>query len=62
LTASTASTASAASTASIASAAAAPAVTTPAVVHALLPSLKARLGALIGPRAATAPLPNLELP
>ena len=32
------------------------------VVHALLPSLKARLGALIGPRASTAPPPNQELP
>jgi len=34
----------------------------PVVVHALLPSLKARLGALIGPRASTAPPPNQELP
>jgi hypothetical protein len=33
-----------------------------AVVHALLPSLKARLGALIGPRASTAPAANMELP
>ncbi|MES2957661.1 MAG: transglycosylase SLT domain-containing protein [Pseudomonadota bacterium] len=32
------------------------------VVHALLPSLKARLGALIGPRASSAPPPNQELP
>lgn len=67
-----ASTASAASTASTASAAtpasaaptavvasAAPAL---AVVHALLPSLKARLGALIGPRASSAPQPDKELP
>ena len=32
------------------------------VVHALLPSLKARLGALIGPRASSAPPPDAELP
>jgi len=32
------------------------------VVHALLPSLKARLGALIGPRASTAPPADKELP
>ena len=32
------------------------------VVHALLPSLKARLGALIGPRSSSAPPPNQELP
>jgi hypothetical protein len=31
-------------------------------VHALLPSLKARLGALIGPRPSSAPAPNQELP
>jgi len=65
-----ASTASAASAASAESAASdvtvstpsAPVVTAPPVVHALLPSLKARLGALIGPRASTAPPPNQELP
>jgi soluble lytic murein transglycosylase len=34
----------------------------PVVVHALLPSLKARLGAPIGPRTASAPPPNEELP
>ena len=33
-----------------------------AVVHALLPSLKARLGALIGPRASSAAPPDKELP
>jgi soluble lytic murein transglycosylase len=38
------------------------AMVAPAVVHALLPSLKARLGALIGPRASSAPPPNTDLP
>jgi len=38
------------------------AVAAPTVVHAFLPSLKARLGALIGPRASTAPPSNQELP
>ena len=46
--------------------AAPPAVTAataaPSVVQSLLPSLKARLGALIGPRAAAAPPPNPDLP
>ena len=32
------------------------------VVHAQLPSLKARLGALIGPRASALPPPDKELP
>ena len=32
------------------------------VVHALLPSLKARLGALIGPRLTAAPLVSADLP
>jgi len=48
----------------IASASAA-AATLPApliVVHALLPSLKARLGALVGPRGSSAPPPDKELP
>jgi soluble lytic murein transglycosylase len=46
-------------------AASAPALTltpAPPVVHAVLPSLKARLGALIGPRESTEPPPNKELP
>ena len=34
----------------------------PAVLHAALPSLKARLGGLVGPRAASAPTPDKELP
>jgi soluble lytic murein transglycosylase len=43
--------------------ASAPVVAAPVlVVHALLPSLKARLGALIGPRASSAPPPDAELP
>jgi len=64
--ASAASAADAAASAATADAAAsepAPAVTAaPAVVHALLPSLKARLGALIGPRASSAPPPDPDLP
>jgi len=32
------------------------------IVHALLPSLKARLGKWIGPRAGASPPPNTELP
>ena len=66
--ASTGSAASSASSASSADAAASEAVAVvaavaaPTVVHAFLPSLKARLGALIGPRAGTAPPPNQELP
>jgi soluble lytic murein transglycosylase len=38
------------------------AMVAPALVQALLPSLKARLGALIGPRASSAPPPNTDLP
>ena len=34
----------------------------PLVVHAMLPSLKSRLGGLVGPRAASSPLPDKELP
>ena len=34
----------------------------PLVVHAMLPSLKSRLGGLVGPRAASAPVPDKELP
>ena len=53
----------AAEAASIPMAASAPALPAPVVVvHALLPSLKARLGALIGPRASSAPPPNPDLP
>ena len=48
--------------ASSASAAAPALPAVPAVVHALLPSLKARLGAAIGPRSASAPAPDKELP
>ena len=47
------------------SAVAAPSPPPPApviVVHALLPSLKARLGPSIGPRASSAPPPDKELP
>ena len=54
------STASMAAQAASAVAPAMPAV--PAVVHALLPSLKARLGAPIGPRPASASTPDKELP
>ena len=55
--------ASAASAAASTASAAAPAMpVVPAVVHALLPSLKARLGASIGPRPASAPTPDKELP
>ena len=53
----------AAEAASMPAAASSPALPPPVVVvHALLPSLKARLGALIGPRASSAPPPNQELP
>ena len=38
------------------------ALATPSVMQTLMPSLKARLGALIGPRAAAAPPPNDDLP
>ena len=44
------------------SAEASAAVLAPAVVHAVLPSLKARLGAWVGPPAASAPAPDKELP
>ena len=37
-------------------------VAVPPVVHALLPSLKARLGALIGPRLSAAPPVSADLP
>ncbi len=56
-------TASGASEAVTAAASAAAALPPPVtVVHAQLPSLKARLGALIGPRASSAPPPDKELP
>ena len=55
----------AASAASVALSATAASAALPApvvVVHAQLPSLKARLGALIGPRASSLPAPDKELP
>ena len=60
--ASTASATAIASAASSASAGVAVAAAAQGTVHALLPSLKARLGAPIGPRASSAPAPDKELP
>ena len=60
--------ASMAASAASASVAAASSATVPMIaapvlmVHALLPSLKARLGALIGPRGSASPPPDKELP
>jgi soluble lytic murein transglycosylase len=57
-----ASAAAAAEPASASASASASAAAPVLVVHALLPSLKARLGAPIGPRASSAPPPDKELP